>query len=253
MTTDLKFITAYSEKYLYNCPLYNLIFPCSIIVLGVPKSGKSYFILNLLKEILANFDEVIVYLGSKDSGESFLNLAKKYKKSELKFNVLFKYNEEDLRKYYKKLEDEQQILIKNNKPPKRILIIGDDIFGLPQFMKTNRTNPSIIEEIYANYRHLNLSIIVTSQKYKQIIPSLRSMSKYIFVCSVGSKDIKQISEEHDNIYFDEKDIITTYSNIRKNHENPLGHIFFIDNDESEKNRFKHIFPNNTVEIIQPLN
>ena len=92
MTTDKKFITAYSEKYLYNCPLYNLIFPCSIIVLGVPKSGKSYFILNLLKEILANFDEVIVYLGSKDSGESFLNLAKKYKKSELKFNVLFKLN-----------------------------------------------------------------------------------------------------------------------------------------------------------------
>ena len=244
------FISAYSELYKWESTLYNLVFPLSMIILGVPSSGKTYFLLHLLKSIMMNFDEIIVYLGSKDSANSFLDLAKNYKKNQLKFKILLKYDEKDLRTYYKKLEDEQELLIKNNKPPKRILLLFDDIFGLPNLMKTNRTNPSIIEEIYANYRHLNLSIILTSQKLKQIIPSIRMMSKYIFITSIGASDIKNISEEHENIFFNKKEIINIYSKIRKL-ENPLGNLFFIDNSSAEKERFKHIDEGNNVSIIYP--
>ena len=42
------FITAFSENHKFNSDLYNLEFPATILVYGEPKSGKTYFVLNLL-------------------------------------------------------------------------------------------------------------------------------------------------------------------------------------------------------------
>ena len=52
-----QFITAFSEHHKFNSGLYNLEFPATVLVYGEPKSGKTYFVLNLLKDIKHNFDE----------------------------------------------------------------------------------------------------------------------------------------------------------------------------------------------------
>ena len=245
-----QFVTAFSEHHKFNSDLYNLEFPATILVYGEPKSGKTYFVLNLLKAIKQNFDEIIMYLGAKDSAPAFLNLIEPKKKPIIK--ILFNYSESDLNEYCKKLEDNQLQLIKANKTPKRILLLADDIYSFPSFMRTNRQNPSVIEKLFANYRHLNMSIIITSQRLKQIIPSVRSMFKYAFVCSLGKSDIEELSKENENIYFDKNDIKNAYELVRKR-EDAKGHIFFINKDAPEYQRFNHVKPDNTVNIIMPQN
>lgn len=240
------FITAFSENHKFNSDLYNLEFPATILVYGEPKSGKTYFVLNLLKDIKQHFDEVIMYLGAKDSSPSFLELAEKNKKPTIK--ILFNYDEKDLNDYCNKLENAQISLIKMNKTPKRILLLADDIYSFPAFMRTNRQNPSVIEKLFANYRHLNMSVIITSQRLKQIIPSVRSMFKYAFVCSLGKSDINELCEENENTYFNKKQIASAYEKVRKREE-AKGHIFFINKDAPEHKRFQHIQPNNSIEII----
>jgi chromosomal replication initiation ATPase DnaA len=243
-----QFVTAFSEHHKFNSDLYNLEFPATILVYGEPKSGKTYFVLNLLKDIKKHFDEIIMYLGAKDSAPSFLNLIEQKKNPIIK--ILFNYNETDLNDYCKKLEDRQLELIKMKKTPKRILLLADDIYSFPSFMRTNRQNPSVIEKLFANYRHLNLSIIITSQRLKQIIPSVRSMFKYAFVCSLGKADIEELSKENENIYFDKHAIAKAYEQVRKREE-AKGHIFFINKDAIEINRFQHVKPDNSIEIIKP--
>jgi hypothetical protein len=242
------FVTAFTEKCKFKTDLYNLEFPATILVFGEPKSGKTHFVLNLLKKIKSDFDEIVLYLGSKDTAPSFLELIPNNHKPIIK--ILFNYNEDDLKKYYDKIEDDQIKLIKAKKNPKRYLIVADDIYSFPQLMKTNRQNPSVIEKLFANYRHLNLSIMITSQRLKQITPSLRGMFKYAFICSLGRKDIDELSKENENVYFSKQDIIDSYEFVRKR-DNALGHIFFINKDVPEKDRFQYITPSNQIEIIEP--
>ena len=185
-------ITAFSDDNKVNHQIYNLQSPFSAIIYGIPNSGKTYFLMNLLKTIKIDFQEIILYLDAKDTADSFLKLIDKDDRKTF-MKVLFKNDEENLRSYIKKLEDTQISLMKAKKKPKSILLIADDIFAFPNFMKTSRSKPSIIEELYANYRHLNLSCIITSQKLKQITPNLRSMSKYFFINGLGQKDLSDIS------------------------------------------------------------
>lgn len=248
MYNNNEFCIANSEKYKFISNLYKLEFPASMLIFGEPQSGKSHFLLNLLKDVKHNFDEIIIYLGAKDSAPAFLDLIEKGKKPVIK--ILFNYDEKDLTTYYENLENNQEQLIKMNKIPKKVLIIADDIYSFPSFMRTNRTKPSIIEKMYANYRHLNLSIIINSQRLKQIVPSIRSMFKYGFITSLGRSDIEELSKENENIYFDKNSIIKAYEQVRKRDESK-GHIFFINKHTTEKQRFQHIKPNNTIEIINP--
>ena len=224
-------------------------FPALITIFGTPKSGKSYYVFNLLKEIKNNFDRIIIYLGTKDSAGGFLELVDE-KKKKPQINVLFKYDANDLYAYFKKLEDEQLKLIEAKKSPKRILFVFDDILGLHGFMKASRSAPSPIQEIAANYRHLGISVIITSQSYMDVIKPIRALNfKYCIITSVGLKDLKMIGEEHENLYFHGKDIIQIFKNVRAN---GIGNCLLISNDDNDLNRFWHINQNNEITNIKPL-
>jgi chromosomal replication initiation ATPase DnaA len=240
------FVTAFSEAHEFKDNFIGLSWPSIVTIYGTPKSGKTHFLLNLLGKIKHNFDEIVCYLGAKDSTQRFLDLVEKDKPPVIK--ILYEYNESDLRNYYNKLENKQMELIKAKKKPKNVLIVADDILTFPGFMKSNRNKPSILEQISANYRHINLSMIITSQRYMQVIPSLRSLNfKHMIVCSLGKSDIQKISEEHENMYFDKNEIQDIFFNIRKN---GIGHLMLIDNDAYDKDRMKHILPDYTVSKIQ---
>jgi hypothetical protein len=239
-------VTAFSEAHEWKDNFIGLTWPSIVTIYGTPKSGKTYFLLNLLKSIKGHFDEIVCYLGAKDATAKFLELAEKDKKPVIK--ILYTYDGKDLRSYYKKLEDTQLALIKSKKKPKNILIVADDILTFPGFMATSRHSPSPLEELAANYRHINLSMIITSQRYMQVIPSLRSLNfKHMIVCSLGKSDIQKIGEEHENMYFDKNEIQDIFFNIRKD---GLGNLMLIDNDAFDKDRIKHIKPDYSVVKIK---
>jgi hypothetical protein len=240
-------IKAFTERDVFSYGKYN--FPALFTVFGTPKSGKSYFVFNLLKEIKNNFDRIIIYLGTKDSAAGFLGLVDD-KKKKPQINILFKYSADDLYNYFKKLESEQLKLIEANKSPKRILLIFDDILGLHGFMTANRAKPSPIQEISANYRHLGISVIITSQSYMDVIKPIRALNfKYCIITSVGMKDLKTIGEEHENLYFSGKDIIQIFKNIRAD---GIGNCMLISNDDDDLHRFWRIHPNNEITNIKPI-
>lgn len=239
-----KIVTAFSEAHEWKDSIFELTWPAVVTIYGTPKSGKTYLLLRLLQNIKHHFHEIVVYLGAKDATNTFMDLAPEKGKKGPVIKILYNYDESDLRQYYHKLEDTQLELINNNKKPKNVLIVADDILTFAGFMKTNRHAPSILEEIAANYRHINLSLIITSQRYMQVIPALRSLNfKYMFVCSLGKTDLQKISEEHENMYFDKNEIQDLFFDIRKN---GLGHILLIDNDSFDKDRIKYVHPDNSI-------
>ena len=188
-------------------------------------------------------------MGTKDSAGGFLgSVDEKSKKPQI--NVLFKYDANDLYEYFKKLEVKQMKLIESKKSPERILMVFDDILGLHGFMQTSRAKPSPIHEISANYRHLGISVIITSQSYMDVIKPIRALNfKYCIITAVGMKDLKLIGEEHENLYFSGKDIIQIFKNIRAN---GIGNNLLISNDDKDLYRFWWIHPNSQITNIKPL-
>jgi Poxvirus A32 protein len=238
------FATAFSEKHAFTTRKHQIKCPMTMTIYGVPASGKTHFLLDLLDDMKSNFDEIIVYLGAKDAAPQFLNLVDtKIKKPIIK--VLYTYNENDLREYYRKLENNQIELIKAGKAPKKVLFVFDDILGLTNLMKTSVSKPSIIQEMFANHRHCNISIIITSQRIKSVIPTIRGLSKYIFVTSLGTNDISILAEENQNMYYSKKDIIDGFEKTR---HNGMGHLLLVDNSCKEDERLKHVYESD-IKII----
>ena len=240
-------IKAFTEKDQFSHGKYN--FPALMTIFGTPKSGKSYYVFHLLKEIKNNFDRIIIYLGTRDAAAEFLCLVDK-KSQKPQISILHKYDSNDLYEYFKKLEVEQMKLIEKKKSPQRILMVFDDILGLHGFMSTTRAKPSPIHEISANYRHLGISVIITSQSYMDVIKPIRALNfKYCIITAVGMKDLKQIGEEHENLYFSGKDIIQIFKNIRAN---GIGNCMLISNDDDDLHRFWWVHDNGKITNINPL-
>jgi hypothetical protein len=237
--------TAFTENYEWTDSLYHMTWPAVVTIYGIPKSGKTYLLFKILKNIKQHFDRIIVYTGSKDQIPQFENLISKNKPQ---ITILTNYNESDLLKYYDKLENEQVKLIKQKKTPKSVLMVADDILTFGNMMKTSRNSPSALEKIAANYRHINLSLIITSQRYMQVIPALRHLNfKYMFVCEIGKKDMEKVANEHESLYFNANHIEDAYKQVRKN---GIGHVFMIDGDaKNSKEKLAYIQPNDTKNII----
>jgi hypothetical protein len=241
-----KAITAFSEKHKWIYEPLGLTFPCMISVIGRPNSGKTYFTLDLLSKIKNNFDEIIIYLGAKDTAPEFLKLVNKETKKPV-VKVLFKYSENDLRTFYKKLEDRQLKLVDQKKKPINLLFVFDDILGFHGLMNMSRNKPSMIQELSANYRHVNASMIITAQNYMKLIPEMRCLNvTYLILCSVAVSDKKKIAEEHETSQHDKKIIPHIFDEIRED----IGHLTLIDNhSKREDDKFKHIYPDGHLEIF----
>ena len=67
-------ITSYSDDNKIKHSVFGLESPFSAVIYGIPNSGKTYFLMNLIKDIKQDFDEIILFLGAKDTADSFLKL-----------------------------------------------------------------------------------------------------------------------------------------------------------------------------------
>ena len=134
---------------------------CStIIIFGIPKSGKSNLIKAIVRDAARNkyIDHCVLFSATKDK-EDYDYIDDKYKYNALNLETLQKYI--DICKEHNKRE----IVTKG-------LILLDDVLGELSL------NTDLFTNLFACHRHYGISVIIASQAIIGIPPKIRSMISY---------------------------------------------------------------------------
>ncbi len=108
-------------------------------------------------------------------------------------NLFSEYDEELMEALYEMIQDEFEEAIEENKKPKNTLVIFDDMSFGGVFKQKN--TGGIINKMFQNGRHINLSTIITSQKYSDIGNGQReNMTMGIFF-NCSDKQLDLITED----------------------------------------------------------
>jgi len=184
-----------SEKYNTNKAK---LFDLSMRLLIVGKSflsGKTNLIVNLLlrdEMYRSDFhgENIYIFSGSiKNDNKMKLIIREKQIPKE---NLFTSFNEDTLDVLYHFIEDNYISSVEDKEKPDNCLIILDDLSYGGQLK--NKSN-GILAKIFSNGRHINLSIIVTAQKYTDIPTNAReNMSGGIFF-SCSDKQLELITDD----------------------------------------------------------
>jgi GTPase SAR1 family protein len=201
--------------------------PFSWIILGAVGAGKSsmlYSMINNKNGWFKNFfDKITIWQSTVDSNATWENIPN--------VEVLNEYSEENLECYYKTIQDQQQVLRDAKKKLHQYLFIFDDMITR-NIVSHHKT--SVIDHIFQTNRHNNVSIIICSQKYKQLNKTTRADNLTgLFVLRVNKSEIEQVAEEHSGL-LDEKEFIKMYDKILEDNRGYL----FIDYKAPIKERFR---------------
>tara|TARA_S200002703_G_C3760626_1_gene234121 strand:+ start:420 stop:1190 length:771 start_codon:yes stop_codon:yes gene_type:complete len=103
-------------------------------------------------------------------------------------NVMMKYDEEQLTKLYEKLEEQyHEKMNEGEKPTHKLVILDDCSFGGSLKEKMN----GVIARLACNSRHILVSLIVTAQKYSDLLTTLRenATGMMLYQCSNKQMDL----------------------------------------------------------------
>jgi hypothetical protein len=175
--------------------------PFRLIIVGKSfLSGKSTVILNLLLRdtfYKDHFKGDNIYIVSNNKMDMKMQILKEEK--DVPSTNFMEFSESNLEMIYEKIEEDAMEAVHDNKKPVNSLIVLDDCaFGGDLKSKTNGT----LSRIMCNGRHVNLSCIVTSQKYTQLSTTVRSNASGAILFGNSMKEVD--SMEADLNYLDNK-------------------------------------------------
>jgi hypothetical protein len=177
----------------------DLIFdvPFRLLIVGKSQlSGKSNILVNLLlRDEFYNkdFDGENIFLVSP-SITNDEKLKKIIKVKEIPDENLFlEYDEDVLKQLYQMLQDEYEEAKEAGEKPQNKLIIFDDM-SYNGALKAKQHG--IINKIFSNGRHINLSIITTAQKYSDLLTSSRENANGAIFFNCSNKQLKLIEADH---------------------------------------------------------
>ncbi len=108
-------------------------------------------------------------------------------------NAIQGHDEEVLELIYEMLEADCMEAVNNRRKPTPKLVLFDDMsYGGALKSKTH----GIIAKLFSNGRHLNISTIVTAQKYSDISTSARENATGLALFGCTDKQLELISEDH---------------------------------------------------------
>lgn len=165
-------------------------FPCSMIVTGKTKSGKTYFTRALMHKSQKEFDYIIIYSSTADISGDFDDFQKKYSKKVLIIT--------DETVFINMLNDDSFNDSVLNEKKIRKLIVIDDFIGFIDLHKNKK-----FDSLASRGRHLNISVIYLTQHIFCLTPCIRLNSDYIFVTKTSDNNIKQLYDL--SCGFDSKD------------------------------------------------
>jgi hypothetical protein len=210
--------------------------------IGSGKSSLTYSMLD--KWYGAYFDELIIYNGTKDSNDAWLNLPAK------EVILLNEWDEEEFFKYVKALEVNQLRRIQEGKPPVNVLILFDDMVTDHIF---SRGRSTALDQFIIKIRHIPASLIMTTQSYKLISSTSRRNMTHLAILPVNQDEIEKIAEEHSGLMTKDSFIKMYKSIITKQPRNYLVIDYRAPVLERFKERFETTLPmlKNDAETSSP--
>jgi len=219
------------DKRFFALPHFKMIPkpPFTMLICAPIGQGKSSMVYSMLNKWYGKyFDELIVYNGTKDSNDAWLNLPPK------EVVLLNEWNEKDFFDYAKVLEDSQLKKIQEGKPPLNVCIVMDDMVTDHIF---SRGRSTALDQFIIKIRHIPASLIMTTQSYKLISTTARRNMTHIAILPVNQDEIEKVAEEHSGL-MKKDEFIKMYKHVvGKRDRNYL----VIDYRDTVPNRFKERF------------
>jgi hypothetical protein len=196
----------------------------TMYVMGSPGAGKSSFIWSFLNNWTKNyFDELVIFCLTKDSWATWEKVKQK--------NVwVGLYDEKKLKEYLDDLETEQVQRIEEGKYPRRVCIMLDDCAG-GNVSRVGKT--TILDQLSLNLRHLNILLIVASQRFRLFSPTFRNAIHYMVVYRLPKNDFDKLADEYSDPLTPDVFESLFFNHIQQNHQ-----YFMIDMRAPLNQRFR---------------
>lgn len=168
--------------------------PFRVLIVGKSfLSGKSTVILNMLlrdKFYKNDFDGDNIYIVSNNAMDNKIRILKTEK--DIDSGNFMEYSESNLDAIYEEVEERALEAVNDGKKPPNSLIVIDDVAfsgGLKE--KINGT----LSRIFSNGRHVNLSIIVTAQKYSQLSTTMRTNASGAILFNNSMNEVEAMAQD----------------------------------------------------------
>lgn len=171
--------------------------PATFMMLGRCGSGKSSILWSLLTKAFVYkkksiFHEMIVYLGSQDSIDTFKKLPCK------NLVILQEFNPTEFEEYLDDLKQHQMERINAGKYPRNIAVVFDDFVG-QALLKSHNGKASPLERLALTSRHeCNMTLFFCSQVYKNSgfsTPSIRNNVTTYIISNMSQPEMAKIAED----------------------------------------------------------
>lgn len=167
--------------------------PFRLLIVGKSfLSGKSTVILNLLlreKFFKNDFEGDNIFIVSNNAMDNKMRILKKEK--DVDGGNFMEFSEANLDAIYEEVEERALDAINNGEKPPNSLIVIDDCAFSGGLKESERKGT--LSRIFCNGRHINLSVIVTAQKYSQLSTTMRSNCSGAILFSNSMHEVEAMS------------------------------------------------------------
>ena len=207
--------------------------PFILLAVGAVGSGKSSYCYSIVKNFQKYFDLLLVITGTRDSNKCWEDLETK------KLNVVVKnqFEEDTLTDLVEDLENTNEDARREKKKTTKTLMILDDVVFHHGVVRRNAAN--VLDQIIANHRHLDISMLFCSQSYMACNRNLRICNLTgLILFRVNKNDLEKIAQEHKNLLSSD-DFIEMYEQLQRrdkwtplviNYRKPLESRFYWRNE-----------------------
>jgi hypothetical protein len=170
--------------------------PMRLLVVGKSQlSGKSNLLVNLLlRDEYYNKDfkgeDIYIVSPSVDTDDKLKKLVDVKEIPEA--NLMPDFDEDVIMELYKILEEEYREAVDEGEKPSNKLIVFDDISYKGDLKKKKN---GIVAKLFSNGRHINVSCIVTAQKYSDISTSARENCNGAIFFDMSNKQLELVEAD----------------------------------------------------------
>lgn len=187
--------------------------PFRMIVCGKSQlSGKSTIILNMMlrPEFYAGkFEPEDIYLVSNNKLDNKLKILAE--QMDVPGSNIMRFSEHQLQAIYDHIEEMAQVAVADGKAPVNSLLVIDDCAYSGDFK--SKTD-GVISQMFCNGRHVNLSVVATSQKYTQLSTVMRTNATAAILFGNSQKEVELMCDDH-NFLKSKKEFVSMFRDATK--------------------------------------